>query len=273
MRLNGTTGISRRWTDDYGGSGRTHSHIGPIEEQAHHEDDGHPPRRGYQPEGEHAFRPAAFPGHSWASIGKPVGDPTIREGRFLAAHGSGGASVEEVAREQHTGDKHQQQPQIEAGAVEFHREIVGIGIALKAHGLTPHELHRSQGSQEKYRGDAEGVNGKPAHRENRVVARRGGSSGLSHGLFQAQVKGRFGVVTLAHHGGLLFLGLEVGIGTGGSEGVVGQARGHEQEPRQEDRRQGDRMDDPVADARNDLEKRAFTRRAGSHSSKHSAAKS
>ncbi len=77
---------------DGAGSGRTHGHVGPIEEQAYHEDDGHPSSGGHQPQGKHAFGPAAFPGHGRASIGKPVGDPTIREGRFLAAHGSGGVS-------------------------------------------------------------------------------------------------------------------------------------------------------------------------------------
>ena len=36
------------------------------------------------------------------------------------------------------------------------------------------ELHGGQGTQEKHRGNAEGVDRQPAHREDRVVARRGG---------------------------------------------------------------------------------------------------
>ena len=45
----------------------------------------------------------------------------------------------------------------------------------------------------------------------------------------------------------------------GSEGVVGQAGGHEQEASQEDGRQCHGMDHPVTDARDDFEERAFTR--------------
>ena len=44
------------------------------------------------------------------------------------------SSVEEVAGEQHTGGEHQQQPQVEAGAVEFNRKVVGIGIAFHGSG-------------------------------------------------------------------------------------------------------------------------------------------
>jgi len=85
-------------------------------------------------------------------------------------------------------------------------------------------------------------------------------------LLEAQVKLALALVTLAHHRCLGFLGLEVGIGARRSEGVVRQASGDEEESGQEDRRQGDGVDDPVADARNDLEERAFPGGAGSHSS-------
>ena len=55
--------------------------------------------------------------------------PSGRED-FLPLIGKGSRSVEEVAGEQHTGHENQEQAQIEARAVEFDREIVGIGIAL-----------------------------------------------------------------------------------------------------------------------------------------------
>ena len=40
------------------------------------------------------------------------------------------SSVEEVAGEQHTGGEHKQQAQKQAGAIEFNRKIVRIGIAF-----------------------------------------------------------------------------------------------------------------------------------------------
>jgi hypothetical protein len=99
----------------------------------------------------------------------------------------------------------------------------------------------------------------PPNGEDRVVAGRGGGCGLGHVLFQALVEGGLGVVALAHDGGLGVVGLEVGIRPGRAEGVVGQAGGHEQETRQEQGRQGHGVDHPVTDARDDFEKRAFTR--------------
>jgi hypothetical protein len=102
------------------------------------------------------------------------------------------------------------------------------------------------------------VHRQPANREDRVVAGRGGG-GLGHGLFQALVEGGLGVVTLAHHRSFGVLSLEVGIRPGGTEGVIGQARRHEQETRQEDCRQGHGMNHPITDACDDFKKRAFTR--------------
>ena len=90
-------------------------------------------------------------------------------------------SVEEVAGEKHAGDEHQQQAQVEAGAVQLNGQVVGIGIAL--HGFeesAADKLHGSQGPQEKDRGNAESMQGQPAHRENRVIARRGGGWGGGH---------------------------------------------------------------------------------------------
>ena len=39
-------------------------------------------------------------------------------------------SVEEVAGHQHAGDEDEQQAQVEACAIQFNREVVGIGIAF-----------------------------------------------------------------------------------------------------------------------------------------------
>jgi len=82
---------------------------------------------------------------------------------------------------------------------------------------------------------------------------------LHHRLLQALVEGGLGVIPLAHHGSLGVVRLEIGIRPGGAEGVVGQARGDEQETRQEQGRQGHGVDHPVTDARDDFEKRTFTR--------------
>ena len=112
--------------------------------------------------------------------------------------------------------------------------------------------------------NAKSVNCVPPDREDRVVARSGACVSLSHDLFQALVERGLGVITLTHHRGLGALSLEVSIRTGVSEGVVGEAGRHEHDARQEDLRQGDCVDHPVADARNDFEERAFTRRAGGH---------
>ena len=100
---------------------------------------------------------------------------------------------------------------------------------------------------------------KPTHREDRVVAGRGGDwRGLCHGLLQADVEFRLAFVALAHHGSLAFRSLEIGVGTGRPEGVVCQAGGHEQEPCQKDGRECHGVDHPVADARDDFEERAFS---------------
>lgn len=59
-------------------------------------------------------------------------------------------------------------------------------------------------------------------------------------------------VALAHQGSLAFGGLEVGVGARGSECVVGQAGGHEQEPCQEDGRECHGVNPQVTDARDDF---------------------
>ena len=108
------------------------------------------------------------------------------------------------------------------------------------------------------------MDGKPPDREDRVVAWRGASGDLSHDLLQALVERGLAFVALADHRGLRVLRLEVRVRAWCAEGVVGEAGGYEQEASQEDRRQGHCVDHPVADARNDFEERAFTRRAGGH---------
>ena len=78
---------------------------------------------------------------------------------------------------------------------------------------------------------------KPTHREDRIVAWRcGDRRSLGHDLFQTDVEFRFPLVALAHHRSFAFRSLEIGVGTRCSEGVVGQAGGHEQEACQKDGR-------------------------------------
>jgi hypothetical protein len=84
------------------------------------------------------------------------------------------------------------------------------------------------------------------------------------GSFQADVEFRLALIALADNWGLAFGRLEVGVRPGGSKGVVRQTGGYEQESRKENRRQGDGVDHPVADACDDLEKRAFPGGACSH---------
>ena len=135
-----------------------------------------------------------------------------------------------------------------------------LGLGLRSMGRSAaDELHRGEGAKEKHRRDAEGVQSKPAHREDRVVAWRCGDwRCLCHGLFQADIEFRFAFVALAHHGSLAFRGLEVGIRTGSPEGVVRQAGGDEQEACQKDGRQCHGVDHPVTDARDDFEERTFS---------------
>ena len=65
------------------------------------------------------------------------------------------ASVEEVAGEEHTCGEDEQQAQIKAGAIQFNRQVVGVLIALHGSGESAaDELHSSQGTQEKHRGNA-----------------------------------------------------------------------------------------------------------------------
>ena len=46
------------------------------------------------------------------------------------------ASIEEVAGEEHASDEHQQQTQVEAGSVEFNRQVVGVGISFHGSGVS-----------------------------------------------------------------------------------------------------------------------------------------
>ena len=67
------------------------------------------------------------------------------------------------------------------------------------------ELHRGEGAKKKHRWDAEGVQSKPTHREDWIVAWRCGYGRcLCHGLFQSDVEFRLAFVALAHHGSLAF---------------------------------------------------------------------
>ena len=83
-------------------------------------------------------------------------------------------------------------------------------------------------------------------------------------LFQADIEFRLALIALADDWSLAFGRLEVGVRSRGSKGVIRQTGGDEQEPGKEDRRQGDGVDHPVADACDDLEKRAFPGGACSH---------
>jgi hypothetical protein len=107
------------------------------------------------------------------------------------------------------------------------------------------------------------VKGQPTHRENRVVARCGGSRGLRHDLFQANVELGLAFVSLAHNWSFALARLKISIRTRSAKGVVGQASGHEQEAGEENRRQCHSVDHPVTDAGDDLKKRAFPGGAGS----------
>ena len=98
----------------------------------------------------------------------------------------------------------------------------------------------------------------PPNREDRIVAGGGGNRCLGHGLLQALVKLTLDLVTPTHHWSLALLSLKIGVRARGSKGVIGQARRHEHETSQKDGGQGNRMDYPVTDARNDLEERAFS---------------
>jgi hypothetical protein len=115
---------------------RTHTGIRAVEEQPQNEDYRHPPGGGHQPEGQDPFGPAGAPGHCGAAIGKAVGDPAVGECAGFAAHLRTSRSVEEIAGEQHAAGEHEQQPQVEAGAVQFNRQVVGVGIALHGGGLS-----------------------------------------------------------------------------------------------------------------------------------------
>ena len=89
-------------------------------------------------------------------------------------------------------------------------------------GSATNELHGSQGAKKKDCWNSKSVESKPTDRENRVIPRRCGDGSLSHGLFQANVKLGLAVVSLTHDWCPAFCGLEVGIGTRCSEGVVSE---------------------------------------------------
>jgi len=100
---------------------RAYANVGTIEEEAHHEDHGHAAGGRHQPEGQHAFGPAGTPCYGGTAVRQAIGDPAVRQVGFLAAHWRSSRSVEEVAGEQHTAGEHEQQAQIQAGAVELNR--------------------------------------------------------------------------------------------------------------------------------------------------------
>ena len=121
------------------------------------------------------------------------------------------------------------------------------------------ELHRGERAKEEHRRYSEGVQRKPTHREDRIVAWScGDRRSLCHELFQADVEFRLALIALANHGSLTFRSLKIGIGTRCSESVVGQAGRYKQEPRQKDGGECHGVDHPIADARDDFEERAFS---------------
>ena len=83
-------------------------------------------------------------------------------------------------------------------------------------------------------------------------------------LLQASIELGFAFITLTDNRSFALSRLEVSIRTGCPEGVVGQASGHKQEPCQKDGGQCHCVNDPVTDARDDFEERAFPGGACSH---------
>jgi len=59
-------------------SGRTHTHVRAVEEEAHHKNHSHTAGGGYQPEWQNAFGPAGPPGDSGATIRETIRDPAVR---------------------------------------------------------------------------------------------------------------------------------------------------------------------------------------------------
>ena len=83
-------------------------------------------------------------------------------------------------------------------------------------------------------------------------------------LLQAPVELGFAFVALADHGSFAFRSLKISIGTWCAEGVIGQTGGHKKETCQKNGRKCHGMNDPVTDARDDFEERAFSGGACSH---------
>ena len=77
-------------------------------------------------------------------------------------------------------------------------------------------------------------------------------------LLQASIKIGFAFVTLTDNRSFAFSRLEVSVRTWCPEGIVGKASGHKQEPCQKDGGQCHGVNDPVTDARDDFEERAFS---------------
>ena len=65
--------------------------------------------------------------------------------------------VEEVAGHQYSGDENKQQSQVQAGAVQFDRKVVRIGVAFHDLGSAADELHRGKSAEEKHSGNAKCV--------------------------------------------------------------------------------------------------------------------
>ena len=77
-------------------------------------------------------------------------------------------------------------------------------------------------------------------------------------LLETNVELRFPFEALAYNRRLTVRGLEVCIWTRSPKSVVGEARRNEKETCQENRRERHGMNDPVTDARDDFEERAFS---------------
>ena len=95
-------------------------------------------------------------------------------------------------------------------------------------------MHSRKTSQEKDRGNAEGMHRQPPNGEDRIVAGSGGNRCLGHGLLQALVKLGLALVTPTHHWSFALLSLKIGVRARGPKGVIGQACRNEHETGQKD---------------------------------------
>ena len=80
---------------------------------------------------------------------------------------------------------------------------------------------------------------------------------MTDSVVKAKIQLRLALVSLTHNRRFDVSSLEIAVRTRSPEGVISQPCADEEESSQEDRRQGDCMDHPVTDARNDFEERTF----------------